>query len=59
MRIEFKEANGIFDSYRCHSCDEHDWVIETHNGSKTGDLRCKKCGATISEQEYLLQKKIW
>jgi predicted SprT family Zn-dependent metalloprotease len=56
MRIEFDEANKILRSNNGKPCKQHDWVEEVHNGSKTGDYRCKNCGATIYEQEYKQQK---
>lgn len=57
MRIEFDEANKILRSNNGKPCKQHDWVEEVHNGSKTGDYRCKNCGATIYEQEYKQQNK--
>ena len=56
MRIEFDEANKILRSNNGKPCKQHDWVEEVHNGSKTGDYRCKNWGATIYEQEYKQQK---
>lgn len=57
MRIEFDEANKILRSNNGKPCKQHDWVEEVHNGSKTGDYRCKNCGATIYDTNKNINSK--
>ncbi len=50
LRENFKKASSTSNEQKSN-CD-HNFVVETNNGSKTGDYVCSKCGAAIWYTDY-------
>lgn len=46
--IQMDEADKLERNWCGEKCD-HNWEKELFLGTKTGDYRCKICGATCSE----------